>query len=174
MNIALESPDQPEVVALVAELDAYQDTLYPPESRHALNLASLKQPNVLFVVARERELGAVGCGAIVVNPDFGELKRMYVSPQCRGQGVAKRILSLLEFKAIDLGCTLLRLETGPFQPEALSLYERCGYERRGPFGKYTDDPLSVFMQKRLVPRSGATASAGQEPSINPGLPPLRR
>ena len=53
MTIAPESPDQPEVIALIAELDAYQDTLYPPESRHALDLASLKQANVLFFVARD-------------------------------------------------------------------------------------------------------------------------
>ena len=46
MTIAPESPDQPEVIALIAELDAYQDTLYPPESRHLLDLASLKRSNV--------------------------------------------------------------------------------------------------------------------------------
>jgi putative acetyltransferase len=152
MNVALESPDQPEVVALIAELDAYQDTLYPPESRYSLDLASLKQPNVLFAVARDSARRAVGCGAIVLNPEFGELKRMYVSPQCRGQGVAKRLLDLLESKAAEFGSTLLTLETGPFQPEALGLYEALGYERRGPFGKYTNDPLSVFMQKHLPPR----------------------
>ena len=151
MNVALESPDQPEVVALIAELDAYQDTLYPPESRHALDLASLKQPNVLFAVARDDALRAVGCGAIVLNPAYGELKRMYVSPSCRGQGVARLLLAVLESKALELGSTLLKLETGPFQPEALGLYEAFGYERRGPFGAYSDDPLSVFMQKRLAP-----------------------
>ena len=53
MNIALESPDQPEVIHLIAELDAYQDTLYPPESRHYLDLASLRQSNVFFAVARD-------------------------------------------------------------------------------------------------------------------------
>lgn len=155
MNVALESPDQPEVVALIAELDAYQDTLYPPESRHALDLASLKQPNVLFAVARDGARVALGCGAIVLGPEFGELKRMYVSPRCRGQGVGKRLIALLESQAAERGCTLLKLETGPYQPEALGLYERCGYERRGPFGTYTDDPLSVFMQKRLVPTAVA-------------------
>jgi putative acetyltransferase len=156
MNIALESPDQPEVIALIAELDAYQDTLYPPESRHALDLSSLKQPNVLFAVARDGSHRALGCGAIVLNSEFGELKRMYVSPQSRGQGIGWRLMALLEAKAAELGCTVLKLETGPFQPEALALYERCGYERRGPYGKYTDDPLSVFMQKRLVPGAVAT------------------
>jgi putative acetyltransferase len=156
MTIALESPDQPDVIALIAELDAYQDTLYPPESRHALDLASLKQPNVLFAVARDGANGAVGCGAVVVTPEYGELKRMYVSPRCRGQGVAKRLIALLESEAVERGCMLLKLETGPFQPEALGLYELCGYERRGPFGKYTDDPLSVFMQKHLPPKAVTT------------------
>jgi putative acetyltransferase len=43
------------------------------------------------------------------------------------------------------------LETGIRQPEALGLYEQAGYKRRGPFGDYAEDPLSVFMQKRLTP-----------------------
>jgi len=149
MNIALESPDQPEVIALIADLDAYQDTLYPPESRHALDLASLKQPQVLFAVARDDSRGAVGCGAIVVTPEYGEIKRMYVAPQARGRGVGRRLIAFLEPLAAERGCSLLTLETGPCQPEALALYARCGYERRGPFGPYADDPLSVFMQKRL-------------------------
>jgi putative acetyltransferase len=42
------------------------------------------------------------------------------------------------------------LETGPSQPEAISLYARAGYERRGPFGGYGPDPFSVFMQKTPV------------------------
>jgi putative acetyltransferase len=150
MTIAFESPDQPEVIALIAELDAYQDTLYPPESRHALDVASLKLPNALFAVARDDAGRAIGCGAIVLFAEFGELKRMYVSPRARGQGVAKKLLALLESAAIGSGCNVLKLETGPYQPEALALYASAGYERRGPFGDYTDDPLSVFMQKRIA------------------------
>jgi putative acetyltransferase len=149
MHVALESPDQPEVISLIAELDAYQDTLYPPESRHSLDLTSLKQPNVVFVVARNASGHAIGCGAVVVNAEYGELKRMYVHPQSRGVGVARRVLALLESTAKSFGCKLLKLETGPYQPEALRLYASCGYVRRGPFGKYTNDPLSVFMQKPI-------------------------
>lgn len=147
MHITLESPDQPEVIQLIAELDAYQDTLYPPESRHSLDLASLKQSHVVFAVARNAGGQAIGCGAIVINPAYGELKRMYVDPQSRGAGAARKILALLESTAQSRGCKLIKLETGPSQPEALRLYASCGYERRGPFGDYTDDPLSVFMQK---------------------------
>ncbi|MGF6931556.1 putative acetyltransferase [Paraburkholderia sp. UCT70] len=150
MTIAFESPDQPDVIALIADLDVYQDTLYPPESRHALDLASLKLPNVLFAVARDVEGHAIGCGAIVLHSDFGELKRMYVSPRGRGQGVAKKLMAQLESRARDVGCKLIKLETGPYQHEALALYESTGYERRGPFGDYANDPLSVFMQKRIA------------------------
>ncbi|OXI95614.1 MULTISPECIES: GNAT family N-acetyltransferase [Burkholderia] len=150
MTIAFESPDQPDVIALIADLDAYQDTLYPPESRHALDIASLKQSNVLFAVARDSEGEAIGCGAIVLNPEFGELKRMYVSPRGRGQGVARKLMTMLELRAADSGCKVIRLETGPYQPDALALYASAGYQRRGPFGNYTDDPLSVFMQKYIA------------------------
>lgn len=148
--VAFESPDQPDVIALIADLDAYQDSLYPPESRHALDLTSLKQPNVLFAVARDGTGRAIACGAIVLYPEFGELKRMYVSPCGRGQGVARRLIAVLESRALDSGCKLLTLESGPYQHEALALYSSAGYERRGPYGDYTDDPLSVFMQKKIA------------------------
>lgn len=149
-GIAIESPDQPDVIALIADLDAYQDGLYPPESRHALDLSSLMQANVLFAVARDGAGRAVACGAIVLYPEFGELKRMYVSPSGRGQGVARRLMALLESRAVEAGCKLLMLESGPYQHEALALYTSAGYERRGPYGDYTNDPLSVFMQKNIA------------------------
>jgi putative acetyltransferase len=47
------------------------------------------------------------------------------------------------------GIGTLRLETGIHQPEALALYERAGFVRSPPFGDYREDPLSVFMEKRL-------------------------
>jgi putative acetyltransferase len=150
MTIAFESPDQPDVIGLIAELDTYQDSLYPPESRHALDLASLKQPNVLFAVARDSRGLAIGCGAIVLLPEFGEIKRLYVHPRGRGQGLARKLLALLESRALQEECKLLRLETGPYQPAALALYAAAGYERRGPYGDYANDPLSVFMQKKIA------------------------
>ena len=149
ITIDFESPDQPDVISLIAELDAYQDSLYPPESRHVLDLESLKQSNVLFAVARDGTGRAIGCAALVHYAQFGEIKRLYVQPRGRGHGVASKLLALLESRAIEHECKLLKLETGPYQPEALALYASAGYERRGPFGDYTNDPLSVFMQKRI-------------------------
>jgi putative acetyltransferase len=150
MRISFESPNQADAIALIAELDAYQSALYPPESHHALDLTSVDAQGLLFVVARDDADQAVACGAVVLSAPVGELKRMYVQPQQRGFGLAKTILQMLEAAAIAAECSVMKLETGPYQPEALGLYGRCGYERCGPFGAYTDDPLSVFMQKRLV------------------------
>ncbi|KQZ27586.1 GNAT family N-acetyltransferase [Duganella sp. Root1480D1] len=147
MDIKLETPNQPEVVALIDLLDAYQLSLYPPESVYALDMNSLLQPNVLFAVARNLDGAAVGCGAIVVTPGYGEVKRMFVHPSARGQGVAQRLLGMLETEALARGCRQFMLETGPSQPEAIGLYQRLGYRVRGPYGDYRDDPLSVFMEK---------------------------
>lgn len=150
MRLSFESPNQADAIALIAELDAYQSALYPPESHHALDLASVAEQGLLFVLARDDAEQAVGCGAVVLSTEYGELKRMYVRPQQRGLGLAKRILQTLEAAAIASACSVLKLESGPYQPEALGLYARCGYDLCGPFGAYSDDPLSVFMQKKLM------------------------
>lgn len=150
MQVRLESPDQPDVLALIAELDAYQRSLYPPESCHLLDLASLLQPHVLFAVARDAQGQALGCGALVLQADgAGELKRMVVAPAARQRGVAAQVLGLLQDQAGQRGCRLLRLETGPCQHAALAFYEREGFARCARFGDYLDDPFSVFMEKPL-------------------------
>jgi putative acetyltransferase len=150
MRVSLEHPNQPEVVALIADLDAYQDTLYPAEARYSLDLASLSQPNVLFAVARNATGSAVGCGAVVLTSAYGEVKRMYVRPEARGLGVARQIIQTMESMAHARGCRTLMLETGPYQAEALAFYAKQGYERCGPFGTYPEHPLSVFMCKNLA------------------------
>ncbi len=148
MRIALESPNLPEVVSLIEELDAYQRPLYPADSHHGIDVAALCETNVLFAVARIDTGQAVGCGAIVLMPEYGELKRMYTSPLHRGRGIARAILTFLESESEARGCSRFMLETGHLQSEAISLYEKTGYTRRGPFGEYTEDPNSVFMQKQ--------------------------
>lgn len=150
MHVEQESPNQPDVIALIADLDAYQDSLYPAEARYALDLASLSKPNVLFVVARDERHTALGCGAVVLNDAYGEVKRMYVRPETRGKGIAKQVIAALEAGAYASGCQALMLETGPYQAEALRFYTSQGYGRRGAFGAYPEHPLSVFMGKSLT------------------------
>ncbi len=147
MIIALEPANQPEVLALIEQLDAYQKPLYPAESHHGIDMVALSQPNVVFAVARDEWGHAVACGAIVLEPAYGEIKRMFTRPSHRGKGIACSLLQRLEAAAQARGCRVFMLETGYLQTEAIALYERLGYNRRGPFGTYTEDPHSVFMHK---------------------------
>ena len=149
IRIAVENPDQPEVAALLAASDEYMASLYPSESNHMLDIASLQRPEVTFVVARESGR-ALGCGAVVDSGEgWAELKRMFVAPDARGLKLGRRLLDTLSAAAAARGIRLLRLETGAKQPEALSLYRSAGFVEIGPFGAYRPDPLSLFMEKPL-------------------------
>lgn len=149
LSICPERPDQPEVVALIEALDTYANSLYPPESNHLLDIASLCAPAVTFLVVRDRG-EPVGCGAMLRDPrGWGEVKRMYVRPDQRGRRIGVRVLAEIEGVARGAGLPLLRLETGIHNTEALRLYRRAGFVKCAPFGDYTLDPLSVFMEKRV-------------------------
>jgi putative acetyltransferase len=148
-DITVESPDQPDVVALLAASDGYMAELYPAESNHMLDIGALKGPDVTFLVAR-LDGRAVGCGAVVrTGEDWAEIKRMFVSPEARGRSLGRKVLQKLEAIAVEHGAALLRLETGVKQFEALALYRSAGFVEIGPFGPYRPDPHSVFMEKKI-------------------------
>ena len=148
VRIAWEAPDQPKVVALIEALDRYQGELYPAESNHLLDMASLLEPNVLFCVARI-DGDPMGCGAAVVYDDYAEIKRMFVNPESRGAGLGWRMLNFVEGELVARDVPVARLETGIYQAEAIRLYARSGYVAIPPFGEYREDPLSLFYEKRL-------------------------
>jgi len=134
---------------MLARLDAYCAALYPAESNHLMDIASLMQGDVLFLVARDVDGAAVGCAALVNKQEYGEVKRMFVDERRRGLGTGRKLLEHLVMFARMSGLSVLRLETGIHQPEAIGLYERLGFERRAPFGDYREDPLSLFMEMTL-------------------------
>jgi putative acetyltransferase len=150
IKIAVENPDQPEIAALLAASDAYMASLYPSESNHLLDVASLQRAEVTFIVAR-LDGQAVGCGAVVDSGEgWAEVKRMFVSPAARGLKLGRKLLERIEAIAAERGAEVLRLETGGLQPEALELYRKSGFVEIGPFGAYRPDPLSIFMEKPLA------------------------
>ena len=102
-----------------------------------------------FVVAYDADT-PVGCGAVrVIDSGVAEIKRMYVLPDLRGRGIARRMLEALEREARSLGVTKLLLETGTRQPEAIALYSKAGFSPTDPYGEYPLSPLNVFFAKRL-------------------------
>ena len=148
--ITRERPDTFDAISLITELEALLDPLYPPESRHGFSVDKLLAENVAFFLLRANEMPACCGGIKLVDSEYCELKRMYVRPQFRGLGFAKLMLNHLADYAYAHNITLLRLETGIYQREAIGLYERLGFYCIPPFGSYTEDPLSRFYEKRLT------------------------
>jgi len=150
IRIQRETPDQPDVVQLLAQADARSAALYPLARRFGLNLAGLLAQNVRFYVARIGD-PVVGCGGYAVSDDrSAELKRIFVLPEVRGNGIGNSIVTALEQAAASEQIWRVQLETGIKSDEAIRLYRRLGYLERGPFGDYGPDPLSVFMEKALA------------------------
>ena len=143
-------PSSTEAAALVNDLDEYLLDLYPAESNHLDSVEELSKPHVHFLGAFENEL-PLGCGAVkLLDAGYGEIKRVYVKSSARGKGVGRKILLALEKIAAGAGYSVLRLETGIYQPEAAKLFEDNGYTKIDHFGDYpNDDPMSIFMEKKI-------------------------
>jgi putative acetyltransferase len=149
LEISREDPGTTTAIGLVAALLDELEPLYHQLWANPFDPAELRGERCLFVVAR-RDGAAVGCGGIrLLEADTAEVRRMYVIPDARRTGVARAVLAQLEQLAADLGYTTFRLETGIYQPDAIRLYDRCGYVRIEPYGAYAGDPLSVCFEKRL-------------------------
>jgi len=154
LTIKSEDPRTPDIHKLIDELDAYQAELYPPESNHLEPVEKLISADYYFIAART-EGNLLGIGSYRRMPahkesqSYVEIKRLYVPHQFRGIGLATQLMDALEEKALAEGYLEACLETGISQNEALSLYEKRGYQRTKPFGAYQEDPLSVFMRKTL-------------------------
>jgi putative acetyltransferase len=137
-----ERPDTPDAMSLIEELETHLASLYPSESRHGFTVEKLIRERVAFFVTRDDGVPA-GCGGVMlVGNEYAEIKRMWVRPAFRGRGFGRLMLEHLTGYAREHGHTVIRLETGIHQREAIALYEKSGFRQVRPFGKYFDDPVS--------------------------------
>lgn len=150
VTIAIEPPNQPDVLSLIEASDVYMNALYPPEGNFAVDINALCRPEITFVVARLHGKAA-GCGAIKWYEDgTAELKRIFVADDARGNGIGRRIMDQLQELADGKRVERLYLETGPLNVEAVGMYRAFGFEECGPFADYPENPYSLFMTKRLA------------------------
>lgn len=153
MRIERDDLARGPVRALVAEHLADMFATTPPESVHALDLAGLREPGLsMWSAWRGEEL--LGCAALKeLDCAHGELKSMRTTGTARRAGVADALLRHLLGQARTRGYARVSLETGVenyFAP-ARALYARHGFTPCGPFGEYTDDPLSRYLTLALTP-----------------------
>lgn len=149
VTLAPADPRDPDAEALVSELIAFLDPLYPEDAEEDPAPWTMDDVDPFLVARVAGE--AAGCGGLVptAEPDALEIVRMYVRPGHRGRRVADRILAELEARARAQGVGVLLLRCGPRQPQALRLYERNGYVSRPVFAHHREHPTNLFYEKRL-------------------------
>jgi GNAT superfamily N-acetyltransferase len=127
----------PEALPLLNGLSGEYERRYgSADEISSVDVREFEPPHGMFLVLLDQRLTVAGGGVRRLSLDTCEVKRMWTSPHHRRKGLASAILDALENDARDRGYTWLKLETGPAQPEAQSLYEGRGYRSIPTYGRY--------------------------------------
>jgi putative acetyltransferase len=152
VTIAIETPLQDDVRALVTQLNDHLLPLSPLEFQFKMTVEQMADSETTLFVARDDSGKAVGMGALKMHgPELGEVKRMFTLPEVRGQRVGRQLLERIVELARERGLPVVMLETGTGDgmAEAHRLYARYGFTPRGPFLDYPDSEWSAFFELRL-------------------------
>ncbi len=143
-----EDPGTEDATVLMDELSDSLQRVTGRSGRASFDPDDVRAPRSLFVIARDGNGQALGCGAFrPMDEHTAEVKRMYA--RMSGKGTGGLILSHLEKRARDFGYASLKLETGLVNQQAVDFYEGRGYKRIPNYGKYVDYPDSVCFEKIL-------------------------
>lgn len=149
--------DHPDAVALDGLVQQEYVRRYGDGDMTPLDPEMFAAPQGAYLIAYEGER-PLATGGWRVQEDVAEgyavgdaeIKRMFVLPEARGRGLARRILAALEADARAAGRARMVLETGIKQPEALELYASSGYAPVEKFGFYRTYEDSRCMAKSLT------------------------
>lgn len=95
-------------------------------------------------------VGCIALRPLEASPKTGEVKRLYVKPPARGQGIAEMLLDALEDYAAQAGYDELYLDSKDDLEAAIRFYENHGYAH---CDRYNDNPqATIFMRKRIARR----------------------
>jgi putative acetyltransferase len=151
LQLTRTTSENPDFRTLVQLLD--QDLAERDGAEHTFYAQFNKIDKINHVVVAYLDGTPVGCGAFKeFSAELVEVKRMFVQPTHRGQGIAQAVLAELERWAHELRYAGCVLETGKKQPEAIALYQRSGYALIPNYGQYVGVDNSVCMQKQIGAR----------------------
>jgi GNAT superfamily N-acetyltransferase len=155
--------DDPVAQYLVEQVQQEYVQRYGGRDGAVVDPAEFLPPQGLFLVAEVAGVAA-GCGAWRTHGDgVAEIKRVYVEPAFRRQGLAQVLVTALERSASAAGHRSVVLNSGLRQPEALALYDRLGYVTVPGYGIYAGAPEARFLGKDLVsaPGDGDSRTGGE-------------
>ena len=150
MTYKRTTASDPDFKALVVDLDNDLWARYP-DIQQDFAPFNFVDESFRVILAQEDE-ASIGCGCfrLMKEKDVVEIKRMYVAPSFRSQGIGKMILQKLEQWAMEEKFMEAKLETGIRQPEAIAAYEKSGYMLIPNFEPYIDVKESICMMKQLT------------------------
>lgn len=141
--------ENPDFISLIKTFDTFLWERYPElKSDYWGNNLIEFNSNVFIIYLNDK---AVACGCFKkYNANTVELKRMFVSPEARGLGLAQRVIKELENEALDQGFEIMILETLYKQIEAINLYQKVGFEIVENYEPYIGLKNSVCMRKSII------------------------
>jgi DNA-binding MarR family transcriptional regulator/GNAT superfamily N-acetyltransferase len=144
-------PDDPAAIACLAlyfrilcdKIPGVTPDLFPLPDPHA---ETYRPPNGAFLIAWSDDM-PIGCVSLRrLDAETGEVKRLWVSPDARGQGLARRLMRAIEAEARALGYKALKLDTNAALPEAIALYRTEGWADIAPYSPF---PSTHWFAKTL-------------------------
>ena len=148
-NILRTSSDNKNFQTLIVLLD--NDLYLRDGEDHSFYSQFNKTVDIKNIVLCFENNEPIGCGAFKnFDLDKIEIKRMFVRPEFRGDGIGYAILKELETWALELNYKSAVLETGKKQPEAIRLYQKAGYNIIPNFGQYENVENSICMIKQIA------------------------
>jgi GNAT superfamily N-acetyltransferase len=151
VEIRPADPDAPEAIACLAayfrvltdQIAGVTPDMFPLPDPKA---DTYRPPQGQFLVAWSDDL-PVGCVSLrPLSPGTGEVKRLWVAEDARGQGLARRLMRRIEDEARALGYSRLQLDTNAVLTGAIALYHADGWHEITP---YSDFPSTHWFAKPL-------------------------
>ncbi len=106
------------------------------------------EPTGCLLLAKENR-NAGGCVALrCITSEICEMKRLYVRPEYRGQGVGILLSNNIIAEARSLGYQKMRLDTLDSLKEAVQLYRRLGFYEIEPY-RFNPLPGAIYMELNL-------------------------
>ena len=147
ISIKIVNPNNEKVLAITEELSENLYLRFGSDGKNSFQDWENENSNFVFVIA-EINNEIVGCGAIrPIDQNIGEVKRMYA--KYPGKKIGQTILVFLENEAVNLGYTNLVLETRVKNESAVQFYQKQGYKVIPNYGKYTNRPEAICLEKSL-------------------------
>jgi len=151
--VEIRRGEDPDALALVAAMEDEVVSRYGPvrsDRTSTVETGELSPPGGAFVVLTLDGRAVAGGGLRRLEDGVGEIKRMYVLPDARGQGLGRALLEAIEAAAVALGYDRVRLDTAHDLVAAVTLYRAAGYE---PIPDYNGNEYATFWgEKRLTSR----------------------